>query len=130
MVKLNFSSVGKILFVCKHYSSMTLKPLEILKKGLAKLSQKTKAKRDELKAKLSRSETISSADERWLDGDGNLVDEQRVLDTLESASDYDRGVERLDINGKAIVQKLREWAGDLAKIAGKKRKRMNLSMKY
>jgi hypothetical protein len=56
---------------------MTLKPLEIPKKGLAKLSQKTKAKRDELKAKLSQSEIISSADEQWLDGDGNLVDDVR-----------------------------------------------------
>ena len=107
---------------------MTLKPLEVLKKGLAKLSQKTKTKQDELTAKLSRSETILSADEQWLDHDGNLIDEQHVLDILESASDYDRGVEWLDGNGKAIVKKLREWAGDLVKIVGNKWKHMNLSL--
>jgi len=52
-----------------------------------------------------------------------MVDEQRVIDTLEAASDYERGVKRLDGPGKAIVTKLRELAGDLAKVAGKKRKR-------
>jgi hypothetical protein len=127
MVTANFSSLrGNITCLLRTLSSMTLKPLEILKKGLAKLSQKTKTKRDELKAKLSRNDTISSADEQWLDHDGNLVDEQRVLDRLESASDYDRGIEWLDVNEKAIVTKLREWAADLAKIAGNKRKHMNL----
>jgi hypothetical protein len=39
---------------------------------------------------------------------------------LESASDYKQGLECLDDTGKAIVKKLREWAGDLAKIAGNK----------
>jgi len=69
-----------------------------------------------------------SADEQWLDHDSNLIDEQHVLDILESASDYDRGVEWLDGNGKAIVKKLREWAGDLVKIVGNKWKHMNLSL--
>ena len=45
---------------------------------------------------------------------------------LESASDYERGVGQLDDAGKAIVEKLREWAGDLpAKILGKKWKCMD-----
>jgi predicted RNase H-like nuclease (RuvC/YqgF family) len=102
---------------------MTLKPLDVLKKGLSKITQNFKGRKDELKAKLARKESISSSDERWLDHEGNTVDEQRVIDTLEAASDYERGLERLDEPGKAIVKKLREWAGDLAKVAVKKRKR-------
>ena len=121
-------SIAKNIICLPTPHPITLKPLEVLKKGLTKLSQKTKTKQDELTAKLSRSKTILSADEQWLDHDGNLIDEQHVLDILESASDYDRGVEWLDGNGKAIVKKLRKWAGDLVKIVGNKRKHMNLSL--
>jgi hypothetical protein len=103
---------------------MSPKPLEILKQGFRKFSQKIKKKKDELNAKLSRRETISSADENWLDNEANNVDEQHVLEHLESASDYERGVARLDDNGKAVVKRLKEWAGELpAKPAGNKRKR-------
>ena len=98
-------------------------PLNVLKKGLAKFSEKIRACKDKLNATLSRRETISSADEQWLDHEANTIDEQRILDDLEAASDYERGLAQLDENGKAIVKKLREWAGDLAKVAGSKRKR-------
>jgi hypothetical protein len=102
---------------------MTLKPLDILKKGFSKFTKTIKAHRDELNTKLARKETISSADEHWLDHKANTINnlEEHILETLESASDYDRGFDRLDEKGKAIVKRLREWAGDLAKAAGKKR---------
>ena len=102
---------------------MTLKPLDILKKGFAKLTQTITKKRDDLNIKLSRQEDISSADEHWLDNEGNTIDEQRILEKLESASDYKTGVAQLDDNGKAIVKKLQELADDLdllAKVAGEK----------
>ena len=102
---------------------MAPKPLDILKKGLSKFTKTIKARRDELNTKLARKETISSADEHWLDHKANTIDEQRILETLESASDYDRGFDKLDEKGKAIVKTLREWAGDLVKATGKKRKR-------
>jgi hypothetical protein len=63
-----------------------------------------------------------SADERWLDHEANTVEEERILHDLEKASDYERGLERLDEDGKAIMKKLREWAGDLMKVAGNKQK--------
>ena len=75
--------------------------------------------------KLSQQETLS-ADEQWLDHEANTVDEQYVLDHLEAASNYERGLEQLDENGKVIVKKLREWAGDLTKVVGNKRKHMNI----
>src|SRR5271168_3679200 len=110
------------VFLSQFTTSMTLKALDILKKGFSKFTKTIKACRDELNTKLARKETISSADEHWLDHEANTIDKQCVLETLESASDYDRGFDRLDEKGKAIVKTLREWAGDLAKAAGKKRK--------
>ena len=71
---------------------------------------------------LKRKVNISSADEQWLDNEGNIIDEQCVLDDLEAASDYERGVAQLDKKkkGKAIVRKLKELTGDLVKAVGKK----------
>jgi hypothetical protein len=46
---------------------MTLKGLDILKKGLSKSTRTIKACRDELNTKLAQKETISSVDVRWLD---------------------------------------------------------------
>ncbi|KAF8488159.1 hypothetical protein F5888DRAFT_1639369 [Russula emetica] len=98
-----------------------MKPLDILKDGLAKFSKKIKDRKDDINAKLSRRETISSADEQWLDYEANTVDKQRILDDLEAASDYKRGFAQLDETGKGIVKKLTEWAG-VAKVAGNKQK--------
>ena len=101
---------------------MVLKPLEVLKRGLEHLRNKVKAKRDHLLAQLADRKSISSLEEHWLDNDRNLVLEEHILDTLERASDYERGVERLGDEGKAVVIKLREFAGDLLPKASKKRK--------
>ena len=106
---------------------MAQKPLEILKKGLAKFSKKIKERKDALEAKLSQKETILADDEHWLDHEANTVDEQRVIDNLEAASDYERGFSRLDDAGKAVVRKLREWAGELVQVKGNKRKRTYVS---
>ena len=97
-----------------------LPSLEVLKKGLAKFTETIKTRKKELTAKLARAKTISSSDEHWLDNDANTVDEQRVLDTLESASDYEQRLEQLDKDGKAVIKKLREWAGDLARVTRNK----------
>ena len=68
---------------------MALKPLEALKKGLAKFTETIKTWKKELSARLARAETISSLDEHWFDNEANTIDEQHVLNTLESASDYE-----------------------------------------
>ena len=99
--------------------------LQILHKGLTIYISQIKDRREVLIAKLSRKETLSPADEEWLDNVGNTVDEQRILDILDDASDYERGMKRLDENGKATVEKLRECAGHLVKTKGNKRKRTN-----
>jgi len=91
---------------------MAPKPLDILKKGLEKFSNSIKTQKDVLTLKLSCQESISSADEWWLDFEANTVDEEHILNDLEKASDYERGLERLDTDGKAIVKRLRGLAGD------------------
>ena len=58
-----------------------------------------------------------------MDNEANTIDEERILETLETTSDYEQGVDQLDEEEKAIVKRLREWAGDLVKETGNKRKR-------
>ena len=62
----------------------------------ARLIESGKTHKNELDTKLQRKEPISSSDEHWLDNDANTVNEHCVLDTLESALDYERGLEPLD----------------------------------
>lgn len=102
---------------------MVPKPLYVLRKGLEHLRNNVKTRRDHLLAQLADKQPITSEDEHWLDNDANLIDEERILETLEKASDYERGVNRLDDMGKAVVTKLRELAGDLLPKVSKKRKR-------
>src|SRR6266511_6137685 len=98
-------------------------PLSILKKGLASLSKSIQTRKESLTTRLARKEAISSSDKLWLDNEGNTVNELQVLNTLESASDYDKAVEQLDEKGKTIVRKSWEWAGDMPKAVGNKRQR-------
>ena len=101
---------------------MALKPLDVLKKGLKLLQHQFKDRQEAIQARLAEKKSISSHDEKWLDGEANLTDEQQVLDTLEEASDYERGFDQLNEVQKGVVKKLREVAGDLTKTAGKKQK--------
>ena len=100
---------------------MAPNPIATLKKGLVEFSKKIKARKDKLTDKLAKNEKISDDDEHWLDHEANTVDEQRVLDALEAASDYKKEIGRLDENSKGIVKKLQEWAGDTNKVPSKKR---------
>ncbi|KAF8256938.1 hypothetical protein EI94DRAFT_1709902 [Lactarius quietus] len=92
-------------------------PLDVLKQGLSQLKKRYEAKKKVLTAKW---QSLTAEEEHWLDHEGNLVDEQHVLDTLEAASDYECAVLQLDDAGKALVKKLREEAGDVPKVVGAK----------
>ncbi|PPQ68099.1 hypothetical protein CVT25_014262 [Psilocybe cyanescens] len=46
-------------------------------------------------ARLAKKEAISSSDELWLDNEANIIDKERILEALESASDYEHRVARL-----------------------------------
>ena len=90
--------------------------------------KKFKARKDNLTDKLAKNEKISDDNEHWLDHEANTVDEQRDLDALEAASDYEKEIGRLDENSKGIVKKLQEWAGDTNKAPSKKRQRRKNSL--
>jgi GAF domain-containing protein len=105
---------------------MALKPLEVLRKGLKIFENRVKAKKEALQAQLAERKSISSQDEQWLDHDANLVDELRVLEALEDASDYERGFARLDDEQNNVVRRLQEAAGNRSRAVGKKRKRASI----
>jgi hypothetical protein len=101
---------------------MSKNPLNVLKSGLTKLKNLTKTKKDDLLAHLHRKEEISNEEEEWLDNATNLVDEEAIIDLLEKASDYERGLTRLNSQQKSLVDKLKELGGGIKKVAGNKRK--------
>jgi hypothetical protein len=98
--------------------TMAPKALEILKKGLAKFSKKNKRSKRRLECKaLSKGTHLINW---WLMSSGWIT--KQTLSTSNTslmnlrqpaASDYKRGLARLDDGGKVIFKKLREWAGDL-----------------
>ena len=67
------------------------KPIDMLKKGLKALRKQNEARKLKIQADLDAQKSITESDEEWLDGEGNLVDEELVIDLLENASDYDEG---------------------------------------
>ncbi|KAG5638030.1 hypothetical protein H0H81_002231 [Sphagnurus paluster] len=94
------------------------KPLDTLKKGLQTLQKQVEAKA----AKIHAKKALTESDEEWLDGLGNLVDEVRVIQVLEDASDYERGFGELNTEDRNIVQNLLKLGGGIRSVAGKKRK--------
>jgi hypothetical protein len=99
-----------------------MKPLETIKKGLNILKEQIHEWKSKLKADLQVKKKLSEEDEQWLDNEGNLVDEEHVVDLLERASDYERGLACLDSNDKIVIQKLQDLAKACSKEPGKKHK--------
>ena len=85
---------------------MAGKALDILRKGLNTLGKQIKPRKERLLAVLAEKKRISSQDEKWLNDEANLVNEQRVIDALDRASDYERGFQRLDDAQKGLVRQL------------------------
>ncbi|KAF7347008.1 DDE-domain-containing protein [Mycena venus] len=104
-------------------------PLEVLKKGFTTLKSHVNKRKKALEDRLRRNERIDDADAEWLDDQANLVDEQRALQDLENASDYERGVSRLSSAGEAAVRRMTEFAQGIKtsvpaiKVIGAKRKK-------
>ena len=89
--------------------------LRVLKKGFDRLTESTKARRDAILARVKRGEKVSDADERFIDQEANLVDEQAVLDTLEESSDFERDIGKLSEKDKSVVNRLKAAAGSVGK---------------
>ena len=54
-------------------------------------------------------------------GEGNTVDEERILDALERAPNYEQGLQQLSPQDKLVVEKLRQSAVEPTNFAGGKR---------
>jgi hypothetical protein len=83
-----------------------------LKSGLSALKKTVQKWRDALTERLKKEEKLSEAEEAWLDNDANHVEEDALMDKLENASDFERGLSRLDSREAGLVEKLKELAGD------------------
>ena len=97
-----------------------LTPLNSLKKGLHTLRNQVQDQKSRIESNLKAGKAILEIDEEWLEGDGNLISEEQVVQDLEEASDYERGLERLDTESIGIVQKLQVLGGGHQAPAGKK----------
>ena len=88
-----------------------MEPITALKKGLKKLQDQVFIRKASLEAALKANQAISEADEEWLDHDGNLVDEERLVHELDTALDYEAACKNLSPQDKAIVKRLIEITG-------------------
>ena len=88
-----------------------LRMIDSLKKGSHTLRNQVQEQKLRIKSDQKASKVFSESDEDWLDGEGNLVNEERVVQDLEEASDYERGLGRLDAEGRCIVQRLQVLGG-------------------
>ena len=62
----------------------TTKPIDTLEKGLMALRKQNDTRKLKIQADLDAQKRITESDEEWLDGEGNLVDEEHVIDQLEN----------------------------------------------
>ena len=89
-----------------------MKPIEILKKGLAKLQFQIQDQKTRLMDKLKASQPISDSDEDWLDNAANLADEEWVVDILDHTSDYKWELRKLNSHDKSIMERLQNLTGN------------------
>ena len=91
-----------VLFITRPH----MEPITTLKKGLKKLQDQSFTRKTSLEAALRANQVISQADEEWLDHEGNLVNEERLVCELDNALDYESACENLTQQDKALVQRL------------------------
>lgn len=106
---------------------MMSNPLDVLKNSLAMLQRHVSAKRDVFTTHLKNQQLISEADKAWLDnGEGNLVDEECVVDLLERVPDYKQWLHQLSPQDKLVVEKLQKVTAESTNVTGRKREALAL----
>ncbi|KAL1738603.1 hypothetical protein HDZ31DRAFT_50729, partial [Schizophyllum fasciatum] len=98
-------------------------PLEVLRKGLAKLKESTDSRKNDILTRLHKGDRVNLSEEAFVDDDANFTIEQLIIDSLDKASDYDKAVSQLTPDQKTVVDRLRELAGMINPANIKKRKR-------
>jgi hypothetical protein len=67
--------------MAKVISNMTI-PFISLKRGLQTLQDQDQAQKSQIEADLKANKLLTQSDEKWLDGEGNLVDKEHVVQEL------------------------------------------------
>jgi hypothetical protein len=101
---------------------MTLKLLDILRKGLKSLQNEVKAKRDHLLARLADQKFINLSEEHWLDDDANFVNEEQIPEALEKASEYEMGCCKAGRQGEGHHDEAEEVCRGLQVVTGDEQK--------
>jgi hypothetical protein len=91
--------------MAKVISNMTI-PFISLKRGLQTLQDQDQAQKSQIEADLKANKLLTQSDEKWLDGEGNLVDKEHVVQELKNASDYEWALQELNIKNQSIVERL------------------------
>jgi hypothetical protein len=87
--------------------------IELLRTGFAAFEKHVKKRKASIQERLKRKERVDDEDSAWLDGPANLIDEQRALELLENASDYEQALSRLGDGLQAAVQRMKEFAAGM-----------------
>ena len=75
-----------------------------------------------------KNKQISDSDATWLDEEANTVDEQAVIDKLETASDYEHGIAKFSAKEQAAFERLKLFADESKKPSVKRKRAHRLSM--
>ncbi|KAJ7433270.1 hypothetical protein FB451DRAFT_1196274 [Mycena latifolia] len=81
-----------------------------LSTSLNALEKAVSTRKEALLARLGREERITDEDAEWLDNEANDVEERALIEELEKASDFERGLGRLDSVKRKLVEKLKQLA--------------------
>ena len=103
------------MYMLKQY-----KPISVFKNALLKLKKSFEKHRKHLLECLAQKEKLLETDVEWLNNEGNLINEEHVLETLDAASDFEQGVKQLSDDERAAFEQLKRVADN---DVGKKRKR-------
>ena len=72
------------------------KLLDAAKQGFLRLKERIEPRLRHIKKKREDKEPLTQSEDEWVDGEGNIVDEEILVDELDRASDPDRAAAKLD----------------------------------
>lgn len=96
--------------------------IDVLRHGLKNLDNQHKERKEKLLAELKAGRPISEENQDWLDGAANLVDEARIIESLENAADYESAAHALTTRDRAIFDELMKMGSGGSGERGTKRK--------
>jgi hypothetical protein len=93
--------------------------------GLQIIQSQVQDRKLRLMTDMRAGKELTESEEEWLDHAGNLVDEERIVELLKNASDYQKAFECLNKEDKGVVERLQALGSKGKAVISKKRRRMN-----